>query len=61
MHVPARIALNATDLVLVFGYDDMSRIGLALRAIRLYVRPYLVDIILEHEIHGYAPILYDFA
>jgi hypothetical protein len=61
MHVPAWIALHAANLVLVFGYDDVGRVGLALRAVRLYVRPYLVDIILEHEVHGCAPVLYDFA
>jgi hypothetical protein len=61
MHIPTRIALHATDLVLVFGYDNVRRVGLTLRAVRLYVRPYLVDIILEHEVHGCAPVLYDFA
>ena len=61
VYVPARIALHPADFVLVLGYDDMGRVGLALRAVRLDVGPHLVDIILEHEVHGCAPIGYDFA
>jgi hypothetical protein len=61
MDVAAGIALNATNFVLVFGNDDVGCVGLTFRAISLNVGPYLVDIILEHEVHGFAPILCDFA
>jgi hypothetical protein len=57
MDVAAGIALNATNFVLVFGNDDVGCVGLTFRAISLNVGPDLVDIILEHEVHGCAPVL----
>ena len=55
VHVPAGIALNAADLVLVLGNDDVRGIALAFGAICLDVRADLVDLVFEHEVHSVGP------
>ena len=50
MDVPAGIALNAADFVLVLRDDDVLRIRLALGAVGLDFGPYLIHIIVEDEL-----------
>ena len=51
VHIPAGVALNTPDLVLVLRDDDMRRIRLALGAVGLDIRTDLVDVVFEHEVH----------
>ena len=50
--IPAGVALNATNLVLVLRNDDVRGIALALGAICLDVGADLVDLVFEHEVHS---------
>ena len=50
VHVPAGVALNSADLVLVLRDDDVLRIRLALGAVSLDLGPYLVHIVVEDEL-----------
>src|SRR4051812_23796941 len=56
VNVPARVALDAANLVLVFRDDDVRGIALALGAICLDVRADLVDLVFEHEVHSRRPL-----
>jgi len=55
MHVSARIALNAANLVFVLGDYDVSRVSLAFWAKGFYIRSDFVDLIFEHEVHHQNP------
>jgi hypothetical protein len=54
--VTARIALNPANLVFVLRNDDVRGIALTFGAIRLNVRADLVDLVLEHKVHGSASV-----
>jgi hypothetical protein len=52
VHVPAGVALDAPDFVLVLRNDDVRGIALALGAICLDIRADLVDLVFKHEVHS---------
>jgi hypothetical protein len=56
VHVAAGIALDAANFVLVFRNDDVRSIALTFRAICLDVGADLVDLVLEHKVHGSASV-----
>jgi hypothetical protein len=58
VNVAAGITLHATDLVLVFGNDDVRGVGLALRAVRFHLGPDIVYVVVEDEVlHPRWPLL----
>jgi hypothetical protein len=55
VHVSARIALDAANLVFVLGDDDVSRVSLAFWAKGFYIGSDFVNLIFKHEVHYQSP------